>query len=146
MKKEIYFFITILSLIIIALSCENNEVISPSNDQNELLSKNMKGCVSGIKEGGTIIEIDYRNGELEINLEFIALCSVEIQNKIEMEKGKINILISDTSKVTSRCICNQGAEYIFRIDNSKEIEIIIAYRPKSTFEYSTLVDTLFVIN
>ncbi len=152
MKNKRFYFAILLVFLLIIYSCKK-EINSPETNSIELISYKSNGCISTSKlvnlgkvTDDAIIETNYVNGKLEVNIKFTTHCSAEMKDSLVIGAKKIDIYLEDINKNGSRCICPHKEEFIFNINEVKEIEIVFNYNAYASDRYYTIADTTIHIN
>ena len=150
MKTKIVLLVVLLISLII-YSC-GKEINSPKSNVIEFLSFQSNGCISTSKESDAekisdvaIIETNYVNGELAVNIKFRTHCSAVMQDSVNVGDKRIDIYLRDINTDGSRCICQRSEEFTFSLNDEEEIEIIFSYDPYAAEGYYTLADTTIQI-
>ena len=135
--KILYLLALTLSVVLLN-SCEVN---NPDSTSIRLMSFKDNGC-SGISkiEDDAILNWDYKNGRLQLEILFSTHCSASCKDSILIEGNTLNIFLADTNGWVARCICPLKEEFEFEIAGYEEVQILFSYKSAISTEYFLLLD------
>jgi hypothetical protein len=74
-----------------------------------------KSSVDGNSEAGYYLTHDYKNGILEIDLNFLSYCNSVYRDSVIIDGNNIQIVLIDTANATAKCICNHECLFDFNL-------------------------------
>ena len=152
-ELEDYTMKTILSFSIIATAyvigtmsgCAKNEPVEGDSPRIEYLSFENEGCGSSNKlskaHDEAVLYLSYANSVLQVDARFTTQCAAMLKDSVFVSGNTINIFLADTSSFHADCICPLKEVFEFRIEEIKEITILLNYQLSTGTEYYVLADS-----
>ena len=142
----IIFQVLIIAAIISFSSCNEENLISSNDISIRFLSFQSNGCGSANSmlkvNDEPILNWEYLNGNLTIDLLFRTLCSARIKDSTLIANDEIIIYISDTNPVSERCTCPHNEQFRFRVHDIQDLKIIFYFKQYFQPDYHLLIECI----